>query len=222
MNRRWQRAAVVLMLVTAGVALAGCNILGFFAAETARLVTPEETIEAQYDLQGRSVLVLVDTKDAALASDYPRLESAMSEAVGKVLAEHQACGPIVPVRSLEAARQAEVHFDDWSVAQAGKYFNVDIVLHIEMFEFRLKDNPNSTVYEGYAEAAVRLVSPETGQQVWPVISDARSISAETQPDVEAEQTGQQEAILIDGFADKIARLFFTYNKEDIPMRPKVK
>ena len=146
----------------------------------------------------------------------------MSEAVGKVLAEHEACGPIVPVRSIEAARQAEVHFDDWSVAQAGKYFNVDIVLHIEMFEFRLKDNPNSTVYQGYAEAAVRLVSPETGQQVWPVISDARSISAETQPDVEAEQTGQQESILIDGFADKIARLFFTYKRDDLPKRPKVK
>jgi hypothetical protein len=221
-NRRWRQAAVVLMLVTAGVALAGCNVLGAFLSKTVELVTPEETVEAQYDLHGMSVLVLVDTKDATLASDYPRLESAMSEAVGKVLAEHQACGPIVPVRSLEAARQAEVHFDDWSVAQAGKYFNVDIVLHIEMFEFRLKDNPNSTAYQGYAEAAVRLVSPETGQQVWPVLSDARSISAETQPDVEAEQTGQQEAILIDGFAEKIARLFFTYKKDDLPMRPKVK
>ena len=222
MNRRWQRAAMVLMLVTAGAGVAGCDAFAWILVKTVGPLAPEETIDAQYDLHGRSVLVLVDTKDATLASDYPRLESAMSEAVGKVLAKHQACGPIVPVRSLDAARQAEVHFDDWSVAQAGKYFNVDIVLHIEMFELRLKDNPNSTVYQGYAEAAVRLVSPETGQQVWPVLSDARLISAETQPDVEAEQTGQQEAILMDGFADKIARLFFTYKRDDIPMRPKVK
>jgi hypothetical protein len=210
------------MLVAAGVALAGCQALGFFLSKTVGLMTPEETVEAQYDLHGRSVLVLVDTKDSALISDYPRLESAMSEAVGKVLAENHACGPIVPARGIEAARQAEASFANWSVAQAGKYFNVDIVLHIEMFDFRLKDSPNSTVYHGTAEAAVRLVVPDSGQQVWPVLADARLISAETQPDVEAEQTGQQETILINGFAEKIARMFFTYKREDLPMRPKVK
>lgn len=222
MNRLWRKAAVVLMLVAAGVALAGCNLLGALLSKTVELMTPEETVEAQYDLHGKSVLVLVDTKDPALISDYPRLESAMSEAVGKVLAENQACWPIVSARSIEAARQAEAGFADWSVAQAGKYFNVDIVLHIEMFDFRLKDSPNSTVYHGTAEAAVRLVVPDSGQQVWPVLADARLISAETQPDVEAEQTGQQETILINGFAEKIARMFFTYKREDLPMRPKVK
>jgi hypothetical protein len=133
-----------------------------------------------------------------------------------------ACGPVVPSRSVGIARKTESRFAEWSVAQVGKFFNVDRVIHIEMSQFRLRDDPGSNVYHGYAKAAVRIVDADTGQQVWPVLSAARPVEAETQPGVEAESRSEEESILLDGFGEKIARMFFAYKKEEISIRPKVK
>jgi len=210
------------MLLAAAAAAAGCQAFAWLLVKTVGPWVPEDTVHAEYDLNGKSLLVLVDTKDPAAASEFPRLESALADAISKVLAEHKACGPIVPAHSVDAARQAEPKFNQWSVAQVGKFFNVDLVLHVEVLEFRLRDAPGSNVYQGYTEAAVRLVSPNTGQQVWPVLSAARLMTGETQPDVTAEEPGQQESILTEGYAEKVARLFFTHKVADLPMRPKVK
>ena len=211
--------APVLLLATA---LAGCQGLAWILVKTVGPWLPEETSQAEYDLKDKSLLVLVDAKDQTLLSEYPRLESAMATNIGKELGDRQACGPIVPAHSVDNARQAEPKFAQWSVAQVGKYFNVDLVVHVEILELRLHDAPGSNVYHGYVEAAVRLVSPETGEQVWPVLAAARLMTGETQPDVVTEERGEQETILIEGFSDKVARLFYTYKLEDLPMRPKVK
>jgi hypothetical protein len=218
---KWRILVLVLLVLGAGAPF-GCQKLAWVLVQIVKPWTDEETTQAQYDLKNKSVLVLVDTKDSALASDMPWLESAMSEAIGKVLSENQACGPVVSGRSIEMARKAEPRFSEWSVVQVGKYFNVDRVLHVELSMFRLRDDAQSNVYHGYAEAAVRIVDSETGQQVWPVLSAARLMQAETQPGVEAETRSEQESILVDGFADKIARQFFSYKTEDLSIRPKVK
>jgi hypothetical protein len=183
---------------------------------------PEDTVEAEYKLEGKSVLVLVDVKDPAMAAEYPRVDVELADQIGRALQEKKASGPVVPGRSVQTARRAEPEFPRWSVAQVGQYFNVDYVLHVEVMEFRLKDSLNSNVFRGYAETSVRLVSPETGEQVWPVLAAARLLSAETMPDQTADDAAQQESILTEGLAGKIARHFYTYKKDDLPLRPKVK
>jgi hypothetical protein len=219
-----RRCATFLVpaVLLAAAALAGCQGFAWILVKTVGPWLPEETAQAEYDMKDKSLLVLVDAKDQSSLSEYPRLEAALSAGIGKELADHKGCGPLVPAHSVDNARRAEPKFREWSVAQAGKYFNVDCVMHVEVLDFRLRDAPNSNVYHGYAEAAVRLVSPETGEQVWPVLAAARLVTAETQPDVDAEEHPEQETILIEGLADKIARLFYTYKIEDLPMRPKVK
>ena len=223
-NPQWRRQHTLLptLICLAAIACAGCQPFAYLLVQTIGPFVPEDEVQAEYDLKGRSILVLVDTKDPSLASENPRLQGSLSDAIGKVLAEKKACGPVVPGHSIESARRAEVKFADWSVAQVGKYFNVDLVLHIEVMEFRLRDDAASNVYHGYAEAAVRIVNPDTGEQVWPVLSPARLITAETQPGIEADRPIEQENILVDGLGQKIARQFYTYKKDDLPMRPKVK
>jgi hypothetical protein len=219
-----RRCAILLVpaFLLAAAALAGCQPFAWILVKTVGPWLPEETAQAEFDMQNKSVLALVDAKDPSFLSEFPRMESAISTSIGKELGGHKACGPLVPAHSVENARRAEPRFGQWSVAQIGKYFNVDLVLHVEVLEFRLRDTPGSNVYHGYAEAAVRLVSPDTGEQVWPVLAAARVITAETQPNVDTEERTEQETILIDGLANKISRLLYTYRLEDLPMRPKVK
>jgi len=221
LNRRCATLLVPAILLAAA-ALAGCQGFAWILVKTVGPWLPEETAQAEYDMKNKSVLVLVDAKDPGFLSEYPRMESALATAISKELGDHKACGPLVPAHSVDNARRAEAKFGQWSVAQAGKYFNVDLVMHVEVLDFRLRDAPGSNVFNGYVETAVRLVSPETGEQVWPILAAARLITAETQPDVTTEERGEQETILTDGVAAKIARVFYTYKLEDLPMRPKVK
>jgi len=213
---------VAAVLAVWAAACGGCDQAAWILVKTVGPWVPEEKVEAEYRLAGQSVLVLVDVADPSVASAYPRLELMVSDGICKALEREGAAGPIVPVHSLAAARRTEPDFARWSVAQVGRYFNVDLVMHVELYEFRLKDSPGGNVFHGYAESAVRVVSPETGKQVWPVLASARLVTAETTPDVQPEESAEVATILAEGLADKVARYFYTYKKNDLPMRPKVK
>lgn len=216
------RGLILAVLALAALGAVGCQEFAWILTNTIGPFVPEDKVEAQYSLKGKSVLILVDTKDATLASEYPRIEVTLADAISKCLATAKACGPIVSSHSVEAARRSEPGFREWSVEEVGKYFNVDLVIHLELFTFRVKDDPGANLFHGYAEASVRVVAPETGDQVWPVLAAARVINAETVQGTEPEREDQQEPNLVEGFADKIARLFYTYKKDDLPIRPKVK
>jgi len=219
------RIAVGLAMVLAAAfapATGGCQGMAWLLTKTVGPFVPEDEVQAECSLKDKSVLILVDAKDSSLVSEHPRLRSALADAIGKYLVEQKACGPVVPSRSVEIARRAESDFDQWSVPRAGEYFNVDMVVHVEVFEFRVKDIGASSMFDGYVAAGVRVVDPLSGEQIWPVLSAAKRVTGETAPDVEAAGPSAQEAILVDGYAEKVARLFYTYKVNDLSMRPKVK
>jgi hypothetical protein len=217
------RTLLLLAACLAPVLLAaGCDEAAYILTKTIGPFVPEEKHEAEFDLKDASVLVLVDVEDPTVASEFPRAETLLAKGITATLDEHEACGPVVPVRSVLAARRMEPEFAQWSVAQAGEYFNVDVVLHAQLFEFRVKDSPGSNVLRGYAEAAIRLVSPETGRQVWPVLEEARLVTAEALPEADVQEAARHEEELATGLGEKIARNFCTYKYSDLPLRPKVK
>jgi len=216
------RTLVAAVLLAAGAAGAGCDQTAWVLSKALAPWIPEDEVKAEFGLQGKSVLVLVDTGDPSLRSEYPQLESELAARLGKALKNKNAAGPIVPAQSVEAARQMEPDFAQWSVVQAGKHFNVDLVLHVRVFEFRLKDNPGSSIMGSYSEGAISLISTDSGEQVWPVLRSARLVTVETTPDFQPESPGEMQDVLLDGLADKIARHFYTYKVGDLPMRPKVK
>jgi len=216
------RSAVLAAVLLAAILAAGCQEVAYVLVRTVGPFVPEDEHKADYDLTGQSVLVLVDVEDPAVASEFPRAETLLADGIAETLDEHRGSGPVVPVRSVMAARRLEPGFDTWSVARAGTYFNVDLVLHVQLFEFRVKDSPSSNVLHGYAEAAVRLVSPETGEQVWPVLSEARLETAEALPEADVQKAPEHEEDLARGLGAKIARRFCTYKLSALPLRPKVK
>lgn len=217
-----QYLAILAILTLAAACGAGCQAFAYLLVKTVGPFVPENEHKAEYDLTGRSLVILVDLKDPLVASEFPRLAMSLGDEIGTFLADQEACGPVVSQHSVEAARRTERGFRQWSVAQVGKYFNTDLVMHLELFEFRLKDSSNSNVYHGYGEAAVRIVSPETGEQVWPMLAAARVVTAEALPDASVDDPARQETILVEGFAEKIARQFCVYKLSEQPLRPKVK
>ena len=219
-----RRAAILVASAVLAAGAAGCDQFAWILVNTVGLFVPEDEHHAEFDLTGKSLLVLVDVDDPVVASEFPRIEAVLSGGIADTLKDHDACGPVVPVYSVQAARRMERGFAQWSVAQAGEYFNVDLVMHVQLFEFRIKDNPGANVLRGYAETAVRLVSPESGQQVWPMLAEARLVTAEGLPEADAgpAETGEYEEAVVKGLADKIARTFCTYKLSQRPMRPKVK
>lgn len=222
-DRGHGRGALLVPLLVLGLAAGGgCDAFAWILTKTIGPWVPEDESVAEYSLEGKSVLVLVDTEGAALSAAYPRLETVLAERVIKILADRHAAGPLVPTHGVDAARRAEPDFERWTVVQAGKYFNVDLVLHIQMSEFRLKDSPESTVFNGCGEAVVQVVSTESAQRVWPVLASARIVRVASVPGTEPEEATEMEQIMTDGLADKIARYFFTYKKSELPMRPKVR
>jgi len=220
MNRL--RPSLLLAAVLATAACTGCDWLAYGLIKTIGPFVPEDKHEAEYDLAGSSVLVLVDVEDPTVASEFPRADTLLARGIAETLEAHEASGPVVSVRSVLAARRMEPDFARWSVTRAGKYFNVDVVLHAQLFEFRIKDSPSSNVLRGYAEAAVRLVSPETGEQVWPVLEEVRLVTAEALPEAETEEATRHEEDLARGLGKKIGRHFCTYKLNELPLRPKVK
>jgi len=203
-------------------AAAGCDQAAWLGHQILAPIMPPDKVQAQYDLKGKSLLVLVDVHEPELAGDFPQLQSRLTDSIANVLTENKASGPIVPAYSVESARRQEPDFPKWSVAKIGRYFNTDLVLHVVVYEFRVRDNPGSSVLDGFAEATVRIVSPETEEQKWPLLATARQVSARTLPDIDpVEDPALLERILTDGFGDKIARHFFTYEVDSLPLRPKV-
>jgi hypothetical protein len=219
MTRR--RLPAVLALALLLLAPAGCDQTAYILMKLFAPWVPPDEVQAEFEVGERSLLVLVDTDDPALESDFPRLEVAVGKAVIKEIEEREAAPAVVPAHAVEAARRAEPEFESWSVAEVGRYFNVDLVLHIQIYEFRLRESPNSTIFGGYSEVSLRMVSSAEGNQEWPALSSARLLSAETLPTVQPEEANELEAILIEGLATKIVRHFYTYTKEDLPLRPKV-
>ncbi len=211
------------VLIAAALAVGGCNAAAYMLHQGVKVFGPEAKVEAEFPLAHRSVLVLVDTAAPTLGSEFPRMEMALADGIGEVLAENRGCGPRVPARSIENVRRAEPAFDRWAVAEVGRYFNVDYVVHVVVHEFRVRETEVSTYLEGYAETTLRVVSPQTGEQAWPPMASARQVTARTLPGDEIiEDPVELERILTEGLADKIARHFFTYEEDSLPLRPKVR
>lgn len=211
-------AALLAGLLAAG---AGCQQLAWILNRTFTLFSPEEESQAEFTFEGKSVLVLVDAQEAALEGEFPRVEQGVANQVIKMLEERKAAGPIVPARSVDAARRVQAGFDKWSIAETGRFFNVDFVLHIQLTHFRIKDTPGSSVFHGYGETVCQVVETESGKKVWPSLASGRIIRAESVQGTEPEEAPEVETMMIEGLADKIARHFFTYRTEELPLKPKV-
>lgn len=196
----------------------GCNVAAYILTKLLRFV-PEKEVKAQYNLKGKSIAVLVDFEDPLLAEERPRLEIELARKICLTLEARQAVGAYVDPRDFIVLKQ-QADFDTWSVSRIGKHLDVDIIMHLKVLEFKLKVSKASSVFQGHAEVVVSLVESQTGQQVWPHLARAHLVQADTLPKPDIDNVKVQQ-ILTGGIAEKIARLFYSYKRSELPLRSDV-
>jgi hypothetical protein len=214
--------ATLLLAVALAITCGGCDAMAYILSKTFAPFVPEPAIRAQYELKGKSIVVLLDFEDPLLAEEHPRVQIDLARNICLKLDARKAIESYVEPRDLVILRQQEPDFDRWPISKVGRRCDADIVMHLNILEFRLKTSETSSVFQGRAEVGVSLVATTTGKQIWPELARPRLIQAEALPKPDVKNAADAERILTEGLADKISRLFYTHKTSELPLRSDVK
>lgn len=149
-----------LLMASLAFQAAGCAA----AAWTATLFPPEE-IPAKYEFE-ESAVVLVLVEDPRHLSDQTSLKVRLTEFLNQELEDRGLVERVVPYQQLMHLAAATVDFHTLSVAEVGEKLKADVVLHVEIESFSLKDDPNSPFWNGKLTTRVKVVSVKEGR-LWP-------------------------------------------------------
>jgi len=207
--------AITLSLLALGAALSGCQIGGYFAQTAYR--TGSHTVEAQYDgLESQRVAVLV-AADRSISLQHPSLVPQIANAISLRIAGEVGAEAIVP-----PARVLQYQYDrpQWAAmpyAELAKQFDVNRLVIVDLYDFRLNEPGNAYTWEGVAAATVGVVEADGA------FPDEFSFSRElavTFPDAPGygpnDFTANQIATVLTGrITDRVAWLFYEHTEKNV-------
>ncbi len=203
-----------LMYVAAGCTGAG---IGWLAA----MFKGPEKVKAVYQPpKDKKFLVFVD--DLAHPLSYEPVKRDLSEKLNKLLVENKVATDVVDYEQLLNLSIADKKFNQLGVWNIGRRLGADIVLFIEVKDFRLKEYEDTELWQGRFEVEVRLVdcnAPKDNPRLWP--TDRKPDEGEMIPPVETEAKEESAAShgvevaneLSEKMADRIDKLFHDYEVE---------
>lgn len=211
MTHRTYRRVLLTLTVVGLAAFGGCAAIAWPIAAFA----PAPKVEAQYELPaGRRVLVFPD--DLINPISYPPLKRSLAEKLNKQLAEHVVAEQTVPYNELLNLSTTE-GFDRLPVDRVGAKLGADVVVYVDIDEFRLKNDAAEPLWSGKLTVFVRVVDVGAdsiaGKRLWPKDgSRGHELTIETPMLQESSKT--YGAVLADEMAarmaDKIAKLFYKH------------
>jgi len=197
---------IVAVSLAACAPLAGCQI---FLPVIALIETafPKSKVPAEFNLpKGKRVLVFPDDMNHPV--EYPPVKRALAEKVAKVLLEKKAIASAVPYDDLVDLQHGEQNFNRLAVATVGGRLGADLVILVNIDEFRLKVSPGGTLWRGRFAGKVRVVDVQKGR-LWPDESAGRPVeAAEPVNDNNSESYGTVlSRLLADKLGTEVAALF---------------
>lgn len=155
------RLTLHVLLLACAVSLPACQVAGWLAS----VFDPLRPVDAVYKPpKNKTLLVFVDDKIHEVT--YEPVKAEMANNINAELKQHKVVPAVIPYeRILELASSAP-NFNDLSVAEVGQKLGADIVLHVQIDEFRLKDDPGTPFWRGQLKVSVRLVDVTAGR-LWP-------------------------------------------------------
>ncbi len=212
MNVKSRIIIAIAVAATAGAGVSGCQIFLPIIAMV-ELVFPHDKVPAEFKLpKGKRVLVFPD--DMQRPVDYPPVKRALAEKVASVLLDRKAVSYAVPYDKLIDLRHDEPHFNRLAVSEVGKKLGADLVIMINIDQFRLRESSMGTLWHGRFSGKVRVVDVNEGR-LWPDESAGRPVSV-TEPicDNTSETYGTVlSKLLADKLGTEVAGLFHAH-KED--------
>lgn len=212
-------ARLILMALCAAVGLAaqaGCiagSLVGGMMASYES--TGESMVFSEYQgLQDKTYAVLV-TAPRSIQGEFPRLVSALTNAISSrlaganddVLAEGFVPGP----RVLEF-QYTTPQWTAWSYEELIEHFQVDRLIVVDIYEFRLREPGNRYIWSGLVSSRVGVVEADTGApNEFAFVREMRI----RYPDDSGYTTGDftqahVEASLQDRFANRVSWLFYDH------------
>ncbi len=215
-HRTFFRVAALLCVF---IALAGCEMFHLYGA----LKQNEEyqtllDMPPQYDdLQGKTVAVLVDA-DYATLYDHPDL---IAQVTGGVSWRLQRDVPGVQVLNHQAVLNWQYRTPQWNALPYGevtKALNVDRVIYVDIFEYRLNPPGNMHEWEGVAGASIGVLErdafdPDTFVDSFTVSAEFPPVRHLTRQEASAQQI---ETALLSEFVKKTAWLFHQHLEPKYP------
>jgi len=193
----------------------GCNVIG----PTMYIMQADRTrkVQAEYgDLAGKTVCICVWADDA-IVFDYPQICLDVANHAKFALGEHIKCEFVDPV-AVDSFQRSDYHADQLSVVQIGKRFGADVVLSIQVVEFRTRPVASASLFQGLISTSCALYDCKGDL---PVHSKARGLWSgqikitypETRPlsMTDADDLSMRAATL-QVFGQALAKKFYTHRE----------
>lgn len=211
--------ALVLMGVAAGLAVqAGCIVgaaIGGMAASYE--ATGSSLVFAEYQgLQDKTYAVIV-TAPRSIQGEYPRLVSSLTNAISNRLAASNdavlAAGFVPGPRVLEF-QYTTPQWTAWSYEELLEHFQVDRLIVVDLYEFRLREPGNRYVWNGMVSSRVGVLEAESGAgNEFMFTRELRIRYPDDGGYTAADFTeAHVEASLKDRFANRVSWLFFDHEE----------
>ena len=200
--------AQLCLLLIAGLSIGGCGALGWWASWL-----PPDAVDAIYKFPEKTtVLVLVD--DPKGLGREASIQLDLANAINDQLLDHKVTKKVISQRSLLIEMSRTPSFQQLSITEIGKRLKADIVLHVKIDQFALKDNRLSPIWHGELAATVKVVSVKDGR-LWPTDRHGGyampEINSPREADDESKRMGEKiTARMAKEMADKIAKLFYKH------------
>jgi len=221
MRRAVALTALAAVMAVAAGAMSGCE----GPAAIASIITGEgEKVKAQYTLQPRPTLILVD--DPKDHFEGPHLTAVVAAAAALHLNEHQAAPPFVDPKVLNKVREdlGKQYFKT-PIDEIGRKTGAEVVLYVEVQG--VSPQLVGSLYRPIAGAQVKVIDVVNKQRLFPktgplVASDTVSgqqVSVQMDPISVESPTRATEQVVLRALAEalglEVSQLFYDWREKDM-------
>lgn len=203
------KTTTALAAILAAVSLSGCQVI-FVALEK---MFPKERVPALFSLPGgKTVLVFPDDLQNPLS--YPTVKRRLAQKLNAVLMEKRLAGRTIPYERLMELRSAEPEFNLMGICKIGRRLGADLVVYVDIEQFKLKDSPVDTLWRGRLGGRAKVVDVLKGR-IWPEESAGYPVKVNT-PLAESHADtfgGELAKKLAEDLAVEVAQLFHDHYRE---------
>jgi len=209
-----RRSALCFILMSvAGFCLAasqtGCAVISWTVAQFA----PPQKVSAVYKPpKNKKYLVLVD--DAlSPPGEYEVVKKLLTRKMSVQLVDKGIARSTVEYREISDLVARTPNFQQLAVSQIGQMLGADVVLYVHLDTFQIKDSQVSQFWHGQFTTTVRLIDVQNGR-LWPTDRPrghkVGPLEMPTEENPSATYGIELTEKLVDGMADRIAKLFYDH------------